>query len=187
MTGAESVLILMDYQDGILETYPSTEGLERTKHVLAAARQSGLPVIFVVVGFRPGHPEISPNHPNFSRLKGTARLVNPNVVAELQPMESEPVVVKHRVSAFIDTDLSAILRGYQAKHLILAGVTTSGCVLSTTRIAADLDFRLTILRDCSWDGDPEVHEFLMSRILSRQAEIISSDAFIASLDAVTAT
>jgi nicotinamidase-related amidase len=182
MTVTDSVLILMDYQDGILESYPSPDGLERTRHVLAAARMAGLPVIFVVVGFRPGHPEISPNHPNFSRLKGTTRLVNPAVAAGLQPMESEPVVIKHRVSAFIDTDLAAILRGYQARHLILAGVTTSGCVLSTTRIAADLDYRLTILRDCCWDGDREVHDFLMDHILSRQADIITGDAFVASLE-----
>jgi nicotinamidase-related amidase len=181
VTDHESVLILMDYQDGILEFYPSPDGLERTRQVLAAARGAGLPVVFVVVGFRPGHPEISPNHPNFSRLKGTSRLVNPSVVAELAPAESEPVVVKHRVSAFVDTDLSAILRGYQAKHLILAGVTTSGCVLSTTRIAADLDYRLTILRDCCWDAEQDVHAFLMDRILSRQATITTSDAFIAAL------
>lgn len=181
MTVKESVLILMDYQEGILESYPSPDGVERTRRVLAAARMAGLPIVFVVVGFRPGHPEVSPNHPNFSRLKGTTRLVNPKVVAELQPMETEPVVTKHRVSAFVDTDLPAILRGYQAKHLILAGVTTSGCVLSTTRIAADLDYRLTILRDCCWDGNSEVHEFLMDHILSRQADIMTGDAFVASL------
>jgi hypothetical protein len=44
-----------------------------------------------------------------------------------------------------------------------------------------MDFAITILADCIGDGDPVVHEFLLTKILPRQAEISDSRSFIASV------
>jgi hypothetical protein len=51
-------------------------------------------------------------------------------------------VVKHRVSPFVGTDLETLLRANGIDTLVLAGVHTSGVVLSTVRYAGDLDYRL---------------------------------------------
>jgi nicotinamidase-related amidase len=60
----------------------------------------------------------------------------------LEPRPDEPVVVKRRVSAFSGSDLDVLLRAAGADTLVLAGIATSGVVLSTLRQAADLDYRL---------------------------------------------
>ena len=53
--------------------------------------------------------------------------------------EGEPIVVKHRISPFVGTDLETLLRANGIDTLVLAGVHTSGVVLSTVRHAGDLD------------------------------------------------
>jgi nicotinamidase-related amidase len=53
--------------------------------------------------------------------------------------------------------------------LILAGVHTSGVVLSAVRDAADRDYRIVLLEDCISDPDSQVHETLMTKVFPRQA------------------
>jgi nicotinamidase-related amidase len=57
--------------------------------------------------------------------------------------------------------------------LILAGISTSGVVLSTVRDAADRDYRVLVLTDASADPEPGVHGFLTNKILPRQAQVIT--------------
>jgi nicotinamidase-related amidase len=171
----------MDFQDEIVVSHDASGVIAATRTVLDAARAARIPVAFVVVGFRPGYPEVSVNNKGFSAIKTSGRLVNPGVIAALAPIEGEPVVVKHRVGALYGTDLPVILSAFDADHLVLTGISTSGVILSTTRMAADMDFAITILADCVGDSDPAVHDFLLTKILPRQAEISDSQSFIASL------
>jgi nicotinamidase-related amidase len=88
--------------------------------------------------------------------------------------KGELVVTKSRVCAFSGSDLALILRAHDVDHLVLAGIATSGVVLSTVREAADLDYRLTMLEDVCLDSDDEVHRVLTHKVFPRQAEVISS-------------
>ena len=65
------------------------------------------------------------------------------------------VVTKRRVSAFSGSDLDMVLRAGAIDALVLSGIATSGCVLSTLRQAADLDFSLIVLSDGCIDSDHE--------------------------------
>ena len=59
-------LLIMDVQPEIVEHFGNDTGLiERTSGAAAAARASGLRVIFVKVGFRTGYPYISPRSKTF--------------------------------------------------------------------------------------------------------------------------
>ena len=64
---------------------------------------------------------------------------------------------------------------------MLTGIATSGVVLSTLRQAADLDFKLTVLRDGCADVDPEVHRVLMDKIFPRQSAVMSAKEWIEQL------
>ena len=60
-----------------------------------------------------------------------------------------------------------------ADALVLAGIATSGVVLSTLRQAADLDYRLTVLSDGCLDSDPEVHRVLTAAVFPKQADVLT--------------
>ena len=158
-------------------------GTVQTAHtVLEAARQAGMLVVYIVVNFRPGHPEISENNLIFSERKTSGRVPPPDpvslIIPEVHPLPHEPVVVKHRVNAFFGTDLELILRAHAIDTLVLLGHATSGVILSTVRYAADADYRLVVVEDGCADRDVEVHTLLMHRIFPRQATVVSAEAVI---------
>ena len=93
---------------------------------------------------------------------------------DVRPRDGEVVVGKHRVSALFGTGLDVALTGNNINTIILLGYATSGVVLSTTRYASDRDYRLFIVADCCADSEPEVHDFLIARILNRQADIVTA-------------
>ena len=175
----------MDVQTAIAEMLPKgADLLSALERAIAHARQSGIPVIYVVVGFRPGMPEISPNNKSFAqsreRMSGSDPAAWMRIVPQVAPRESEPVVIKRRVSAFTGSDLEVLLRAQGIQHLILTGIATSGVVLSTLREAADKDYRITVLREGCADRDEEVHRVLMDKVFPRQAEVLSVAAWTAS-------
>ncbi len=181
-------LLVMDVQNGIVERLGSAGAalLDRVAAALEAARHHGLPVIFVRVAFREGAPEISPRNRAFAALTSAQTMSESapatQVHAAVAPRPGEIVVVKRRVSAFAGSDLDVVLRSGSRDGLILTGIATSGVVLSTTRQAADLDYRITILRDACADADEEVHRVLMDKVLPRQAVVTTSDEWMATLD-----
>ncbi len=186
-----SAVLCMDYQAGIVSIYAKgqqDELLARAANVLGRARRAGATVIYVHVGFRPGLPEIGSRNPLFAAIKaspehqqlflGPAGAIHPAVA----PADGDIVVTKHRVSAFFGTDLEMILRAKEIDTLVLFGIATSGVVLSTLREAADMDYRLVVIRDCCADLDEEVHSCLVEKVFARQATVVSAAEFCDSLD-----
>ncbi|AZA84410.1 isochorismatase [Chryseobacterium lactis] len=178
MEKAKEALLVMDMQSSILGLLSDTKKLiADTAQAIKMARDKKIPVIYVVVGFRQGMPEISKNNKSFSVIKQNMAHVDMKewmaIHPDLSPQEQDIIVVKKRFSAFTGSDLEVLLRGLEVEHLILTGISTSGVVLSTLREAADKDYKLSIIRDCCADGDEEVHRVLMDKVFPRQAEIIS--------------
>ena len=65
------------------------------------------------------------------------------------PLADEPVVNKHRYSAFINTRLDSVLRTYKIENLIMTGVSTNVCVESTARQGYMLDYNIVFTSDCT--------------------------------------
>jgi nicotinamidase-related amidase len=177
-----SALLVMDVQPGIIERVPDTVAyLARVAEVIRAARSHGVPVIQVVVGFRPGMPEVSARNQGFGGLKqqSPAFLVDPRPA--ITPEGSDVVVTKRRVGAFTGSDLEVVLRAGEIRHLVLCGIATSGVVLSTVREAADKDYQLTVLADLCADTDAEVHAVLTGKVFPRQARVMNATEWMAGL------
>jgi nicotinamidase-related amidase len=187
MSGSRTVLLLMDFQHGVVERLGTPDVVTAADRAAKAARSAGIPVMFVRVGFRAGYPEVAESNASFSVLSAQGGDVYQEdhpatqVHADLTPLPGEPVIVKRRVSAFSGSDLDVLLRAAGADTLVLAGIATSGVVLSTLRQAADLDYRLTVLADACADRDEEVHRVLTEKVFPRQALVTTTDEWIASL------
>jgi nicotinamidase-related amidase len=177
-----SALLLMDFQSAIVDMIAQQDpGLvQRTAGLAAAARGAGVPVIYAVIGFRPGYADVSPRNKSFGALKASGRFAPGSAGVEihpgLAPQPGDLEVTKRRVSAFAGSGLDLLLRSLGAETLVLAGLSTSGVVLSTLRQAADLDFRLAVVADCCGDTDPEVHRVLTQKVFPRQAEVLDCAA-----------
>ncbi|RNF78192.1 cysteine hydrolase family protein [Streptomyces botrytidirepellens] len=173
---SNTALLVMDIQKGIVGRIAAPDYLPRLAQAVEAARNAGIPVLHVVVGFRSGHPEAADGNKMFGALpEGAFTPEDPDAAIhpDIAPRLDEVVITKKRVSAFAGSDLEMVLRAGGFTHLVLAGVATSGVVLSTCRQAADLDYRLTVLADGCADADEEVHRVLTEKVFPRQAEVTS--------------
>jgi nicotinamidase-related amidase len=177
----------MDFQNGVLDRYPADKQaplLDAAAAACAHARRANIPVIYVRLAFRAGTPEVSRRNLLFSRvaqLSGFEDGSNESGIhAAVAPAPDDVLVLKKRASAFSGSDLALVLRSLGVEHLVLAGLATSGVVLSTLREASDLDFELTVLADACADHDDEVHRVLCEKVFPLQAHVTTVAEWIAS-------
>jgi nicotinamidase-related amidase len=165
----KTAFLVMDVQPGIVDRLPDKDAyLVKVAQAVDFAHAKRMPVIQVVVGFRPGAPEA------VGMFKEHASaLINPQPAMEIA--ETDLVVTKRRVSAFTGSDLEVILRAQNVGHLVLTGIATSGVVLSTLREAFDKDYELTVLSDLCADFDADVHSVLINKVFPRQARVTTFD------------
>jgi nicotinamidase-related amidase len=183
----DTALLVMDVQvtiTGMLKEN-TPQFLNLLKETIEAARRKNVQVIYVVVGFRKGYPEISDANKSFNILRNSGRNFDSEegqrVEPKIAPQDNDIIIIKKRVSAFTGSDLEIVLHVNNIKHIVLTGISTSGVVLSTLREAADKDFRITVLADCCADTDAEVHQVLTTKVFPRQADVLNHQQWIDNL------
>jgi nicotinamidase-related amidase len=178
---ASTALLVMDYQPAILGRIADADALlDRAVRAIDLARGAGLHVGHVRVAFEPADlAKVPATNAAFTHIAATIPADAPHTQfhARVAPRPEDLVVRKTRVGAFSTTDLDAQLRARKVTTLVLAGISTSGVVLSTICDAADRDYRLIVLSDACADGDDEVHRVLLTKVFARRAEVITIDAF----------
>jgi nicotinamidase-related amidase len=179
----------MDFQVEIVGMLDDSDPLlERVAAVRAACRARGVQTVHIRVAFTDADRGAVPDrNKSFSAIASSDRMADGSPETEIDPrLRPEPddlVCTKTRVGAFSTTRLAEELAARGIDTLILAGIATSGVVLSTVRDAADHDYRLVVLADGCADRDPLVHEVLTERIFPRQADVIGTAELDAWFDA----
>ena len=185
--------------------------IEPTRKVLAAARNAGIRIIYLKMGFRPDLSDLgaedSPNRLRHLRFGvGQASIApdgrqgrflvrdtwNTDIVAELTPQAGDLVLYKHRFSGFYETELDNVLRRLETRNLIFTGCTTSVCVDSTIRDAMFRDYRCVLLADCT--GEPiggdlarSNHEASLLTVQALLGWVSSSQRFVQAISAAKAS
>jgi nicotinamidase-related amidase len=184
-----AVLLVMDYQAGIVSRLDDpAELLTRIRDAIATARGRGVQIGYVRVAFADAdYAAVPATNKTFSAIVGGGQMHHDAPETALHdavaPEPGDLIVRKTRVGAFSTTDLHQQLRERGIDTLILAGISTSGVVLSTVRDAADRDYRLYVLEDATADTDAEVHDVLIRKVFPRQADVISTAELSARLSA----
>jgi len=177
---ASTALLVMDYQNMLLHGLPAGEALiERANTAIADVRKRGGHVGWVRVGFDDADIAAMPPTSTMARVATSDRraALHPDAPASqihdaLDRRPEDVSVRKTRVGAFTTTDLDRQLRDRGVDTLLLAGISTSGVVLSTVREAMDRDYRIIVLNDACADPDPDTHAFLTRTIYPRHTTVI---------------
>ena len=184
---AQCALLIIDMQRDFLEAggFGAMLGndvshLRRTikpnRKLLAAWRTAGLQVIHTREGHRPDLTDLPPAKKIRGRSKTCIGDVGPmgrilvrgepghDIIPELYPLPTEPVIDKPGKGAFFATDLHAILQNRDIKQLIVTGVTTEVCVHTTIREANDRGYDCLVPEDCVSSYFPEFQEMGLKMI-----------------------
>jgi len=173
-----TALIIVDAQNdfcspgGCLDQLPGSDMkpmkpfVERTRALLAAAREAKVQVFFTKATNYPGGPYKSP--PDLARKTEYLPPESPiicapgswgdRIVDELTPRPGEITISKHRHNSFMGTELDIVLRSNGKKTLVVTGVTTERCVLATVAGAIAHDYYVVVPGDCVASQKPEMHD-----------------------------
>lgn len=96
----------------------------------------------------------------------------------VRPAAGDPVVIKHRYSAMLNTELDGLLKRHGIRSLLLTGVSTDTCVESTGRDAYFTDYYVTIVSDCCGAASESDHLGALKRFDRDYGAIVTSDEVI---------
>ena len=144
-----------------------------TARLVDAAREHGRPVLWTVVRYTTGLADGGlfvrkvPALAAFAEDAdgGWGELVLP-------PAAGEPLIVKQYASAFFGTSLAATLHTAGVDTVVIAGVSTSGCIRATATDALNHGFRPQVVRDACADRTPELHEQNLRDLDAKYADVV---------------
>lgn len=158
----KSALLVIDMQDFFLQpqspsfTCGGLAILPSLKRLIGVFRDKGLPVIYTKHVHHPSNLD--------SGIMGwwwegmcIENSVESEIHSALAPLPGEKIVLKHRYSAFYNTDLETVLRCLKIEDLVISGIMTNMCCESTARDAYFRDYRVFFLADGTGSVNEEMH------------------------------
>jgi nicotinamidase-related amidase len=144
--------------------------------LLRAARAAGIPVLHTNVQYQPGGRDGGVFFRKVPALKSFEAGAHPELAAfaeGLEPAPGETVITKQYASAFFGTSLASTLTSLGVDTVLIAGVSTSGCVRASTLDACQHGFIPLVVRDAVGDRHPAPHEANLFDLQAKYAEVIS--------------
>lgn len=155
-----------------IDISPNRKPIAPLKALIACCRANQLPVVWVNWGVRKDLLNIAPSVLHAHNPKANAvDLAAPvpgtrsqvlakgswgaEVVEEINPGDQDHQIVKHRFSAFWDCETDAVLRNLGIKTLLIAGVNTDQCVMTTLEDASFLGYDTILVEDCTATTSPQ--------------------------------
>jgi len=147
------------------------------KKLIAAFRQAGMPVIFTK----------HVHHPNLLDAgimgwwwEGMCIENSPEseIHDDLTPLPGEKIILKHRYSAFYNTDLETVLRCLKIEDLVICGIMTNMCCESTARDAYYRDYKVFFLADGTGSINEEMHTASLLNLAFGFANVTTVDKIL---------
>jgi maleamate amidohydrolase len=152
------------------------EAAERIAELTRAARSRGVPVIYSTGmpsrpdGFDRGRWR-DKNARNAEDLTAQRREGN-TIIAPIAPHPEDIVIEKGKPSVFFGTLLASYLVDLQADSIIACGTTTSGCVRATVVDGFSLNFRMSVVEECTFDRGQASHAINLFDMQQKYADVV---------------
>lgn len=177
--GPRPALVLIDMVRAYFEPGSSfyighRDCLDSASRLLATAREVGIMVLHTTVTYSTGGQDGGYFLKKLGPLevfKGDNRLGQ--TMPEVAPLEDEIVLPKQYASAFFGTSLSSTLTANGIDTLLIAGVSTSGCIRASTVDALQYGFKPFVIRDAVGDRADGPHEANLYDLQAKYAEVVS--------------
>ena len=178
--GRKSAVIVVDFINAyttpgaLLYAEGVVDAVHETVDVLAAARKSGVLVIYTQVIYQPNGLDgglFVQKVPLLRDMVEGEPLAE--IVPELPPDSADVIIKKQYASAFFGTSLAAMLTAHGVDTLIITGCSTSGCIRATAVDAMQYGFRPIVPRECVGDRHEAPHEANLFDINSKYGDVVS--------------
>jgi nicotinamidase-related amidase len=177
--GQRPALLIIDFVRAYLvKDSPLYAGVEQARAdceiLLRAARAARIPVIHTNVVYQPGGRDGGIFFRKVPALSCFEKGKHPELAAfaeGLEPIDGETVISKQYASAFFGTSLSATLTSQQIDTVLIAGLSTSGCIRASTVDCVQHGFIPVVVREAVGDRAPGPHEANLFDLQAKYAEV----------------
>src|SRR5699024_6753445 len=156
-----TALILIDLQK---ESNFGLQQIDRvtskTNDVINICRKLDIPVIYTRQINRADRINLSKDEPileDGTPLYYSTSKENHEILDEIAPKKDDIVIDKYRWSAFFETSLDGHLRSLDVKNLIIGGVVTDGCFMTTVFDAYFIGYNVHIIKDMCTTSNEGAH------------------------------
>jgi nicotinamidase-related amidase len=161
MKKSDTALVVIDLQKESGFGLVGLDGVVRnTQRTIDACRAAGIPVIYTRqinrhdgVGLSLDEPRHANGEPQFYPDNQDSI----EILDAVKPQDSDIVIDKYRWSAFFDTSLDLMLKSLGVKHLIIGGVVTDGCLMTSVFDAYFRDYRIQLVHDMCTASNEGAH------------------------------
>lgn len=182
--GRRPALLLIDFVRAYLVPgSPLYAGVEAAhaaaRELLAAARTAGIPVLHTNVRYQPGGRDGGVFFRKVPALKCFEAGAPPELGAfaeGLEPQPGETVVTKQYASAFFGTSVASTFTALGVDTVLIAGLSTSGCVRASTVDACQHGFVPLVVREAVGDRHAAPHEASLFDLHAKYAEVVSLES-----------
>ena len=147
--------------------------------LLGAARQAGIPIVHTTVAYQVGGRDGGIFFRKVPALSCFETGRHPELAAfahGLEPAAGEIVITKQYASAFFGTSLASTLTSIGVDTLLIAGVSTSGCVRASAVDCCQHGFVPLVVRDAVGDRAAQPHAANLFDLQAKYAEVIDLSA-----------
>jgi nicotinamidase-related amidase len=177
--GKRPALLVIDFVRAYLVPgSPLYAGVEQTRDdcvlLLKAARAASIPVVHTNVAYQIGGRDGGVFFRKVPALRCFEMGAHPELAAfaeGLEPIAGETLITKQYASAFFATSLASTLTAMGVDTLLIAGVSTSGCVRATTVDCCQHGFIPVVVREAVGDRAAGPHEANLFDLQAKYAEV----------------
>ncbi|KAJ6121110.1 Isochorismatase hydrolase [Penicillium sp. IBT 18751x] len=177
---SQTALLLLDFHSMFVSRLPEKgpAAVKVAAEMKTWAKSKGIKVVHALIDF-----SASP----FETCKGSERLAaiveamkehGATESSELLQDTDDEVTFLRRpgyVSALKSPGLDDYLKKNNIKSLLLAGLSTSGCVTRTAIPACDEEYVVTTISDACADSDDELHRVMLEKVLNNRGYVSSAN------------
>lgn len=164
----------------------ATKIVDGANRLIGAARNSGLPIIFTRVAY--AERDLSDAGLWARKIGRLEDLIDGGEGVEMDKRldfrENDPVLTKKYASCFFGTDLASRLTSAGIDTLIIAGLSTSGCVRATAVDAIQFGFRPIVVEDAVGDRWQAAHNQALADLSAKYADLEPLNAVCATMEKV---
>ncbi|HEY0686648.1 MAG TPA: isochorismatase family cysteine hydrolase [Steroidobacter sp.] len=170
-----AALVVMHYQVDVFTILFGEQPsplLDKCNELIRRWRVTGRPVLFPNFFLGENYEHASKNNRLISSIVPTGYFRNAQPMKGLAIERDDVFYACPRASVFHGTTLDADLRARGVSTLVMAGISTTGVVLSSITWASDADYDVRLVRDCCYDPDRAAHEALFRTGFGGRVEVV---------------
>lgn len=184
--GSRPALLIIDFVDAYLNpASPLYAGVEQARddavRLLQASRAARIPIIHTNVVYQPGGRDGGVFFRKVPALSCFEAGAHPDWAAfaqGLEPLAGETIISKQYASAFFGTSLASTLTALGIDTVLIAGLSTSGCVRASAVDCCQHGFIPIVVREAVGDRAPGPHEANLFDLQAKYAEVMSLEVVL---------